>query len=381
MPDPSYRVTLDGQPLEAEIVALLTRIEVRESDSDPTVCALRFNLSQSGEGEFAPLDNGIFNPATKLGVEIEAPGGNVTHMFAGFITHVRPHFEVVESSSYLEVLSMDAAVLMNAEERVASYPDATDGDAVEEVFGRYGISYQGEATNAQHEEKRQLLVQRSTDWELVQRLAKRNGYICYLEADGQSGDVTAYFKPRGVKDTAQPDLALLREGPNLKWLDLQAVMTGPVRVIGAAIDPVRKRIVRGDGTPGLDALGDGLLDGTVEDGLKGAGVNAATALLRDAYPLEAQVAAQSAGATDRALFAVEARGEVDPLLYRGLLRARRPVLIKGIGKTFVGTYWVRAVRTTVEEGVIAQTFVAERNAIGLSGKEDFGQSAEEVPPQ
>ncbi len=381
MPDPSYRVTLDGQPLEAEIVALLTRIEVRESDSDPTVCALRFNLSQSGEGEFAPLDNGIFNPAAKVGVEVEAPGGNKTHMFAGFITHVRPHFEIIESSSYLEVLAMDAAVLMNAEERVATYPDSTDADAVEQVFGNYGITYQGQATNAQHEEKRQLLVQRSTDWELVQRLAKRNGYICYLEPDPTSGDVTAYFKPRGVKDTAQPDLALLREGPNLKWLDLQAVFTGPVRMVGAAIDPVKKRIVRGDGSPTLDALGDGLLDGTVEDGLKGAGVTAATGLIRDPYPLEAQIAAQSGGGTDRALFAVEARGEVDPSLYRGLLRARRPVLIKGVGKTFVGTYWVRAVRTTIEEGVIAQTFVAERNAIGLSGKEDFGQSAEEVPPQ
>lgn len=381
MPDPRYRVTIDDQPLTADVVALLTRLEVRESESDPTVCALRFNSSQSGEGDFAPLDGGVFVAAAKVGVEIEAPGGNPTHLFAGFVTHIRPHFETIESNSYLEVLAMDAAVLMNAEERVASFPDATDTDAAEQIFGRYGLAFDGEATNAQHEEQRQLLVQRGTDWEMVQRLARRNGYICYLEPDPQTGQVTAHFKPRNLQDTPQPDLALLREGPNLKWLDLQAALTGPVRVVGAAIDPVRKRLVRGDGAPDLEPQGEERLGDAIESALTSVGASAAQALLRDPFPLEAQLAALARGATDRALFAVEARGELDPTLYRGLLRARRPVLIKGVGRTFVGSYWVRAVRTTIEEGVISQTFVAERNALGLTGREDFGQSAEEVPPQ
>lgn len=381
MPDPRYRVTIDDQPLAADLVALLTRLEVRESESDPTVCALRFNLSQSSDGELAPLDSGVFVAAARVGVEIEAPGGNPVHLFAGFVTHVRPHFETIESNSYLEVLAMDAAVLMNAEERVAAFPDATDADAVEQTFDRYGIAFVGQPTDAHHEEQRQLLVQRGTDWELVQRLARRNGYVCYLEPDPQTGEVTAHFKRRSLDDPPQPDLALLRDQPNLKWLDLQAALAGPVRVVGAAIDPVRKRVVRGDGTPDLEPQGEAKLGDTIEAALKSAGAFAAQAMLRDPPPLEPQLAALATGATDRALFAVEARGELDPTLYRGLLRARRPVLIKGVGRTFVGAYWVRAVRTTVEEGVIAQTFVAERNALGLTGREDFGQSAEEVPPQ
>lgn len=381
MPDPSYRVTIDDQPLEADVVALLTRIEVRESESDPTVCALRFNLAQSGEGDFSPLDRDVFTAAARLGVEVQTPGSPTIHLFAGFVTHLRPHFETIEANAYLEVLAMDAAVLMSAEERVASFPDATDADAAEEIFGRYEVTFEGEPTDAQHEEQRQLLVQRGTDWELVQRLARRNGYVCYLEPDPQTGKVGAHFKRRNLQDPAQPDLALLREQPNLKWLDLQAVLTGPVRVVGSAIDPVRKRIVRGEGNTELDPLGEERLGDTLEAALTSAGAPAAQALLRDPPPLQAQLTALSTGATDRAQFAIEARGELDPTLYRGLLRARRPVLIKGVGRTFVGTYWVRAVRTTIDEGVISQTFVAERNALGLSGKEDFGRSAEEVPPQ
>jgi len=191
--------------------------------------------------------------------------------------------------------------------------------------------------------------------------------------------MTVFFRPRGVADPPQADLTLLRDGANLTWLDLQWVMTGPVRCAGAAIDPLAKRIVRAEGVPGLDPMGDGLLDTPIEDGLRRAGASAATALLRDPLPLEAALQAEGRAATDRALFTVEARGEVDPTLYRGLLRARRPVLIKGVGRTFAGAYWVRAVRTTVDEGVATQTFVAERNAVGTSGRERFGGSAEEVP--
>lgn len=381
MPDPRLQVTIDGEPIEAEILGLLSRIEVRESDADPTLLALRFNCTQSPDGEFMPLDAGVFLPAAKIGVQVEAPGGSTVHLFAGFITHVRPHFEVVESNSYVEILAMDAAVLLNAEERVEAYPDTTDGDVAQQIFGRYQLDFQGETTNARHEEKKQLLVQRGTDWEFVQRLARRNGFVCYLEPDPQSGAVKAYFKPRALKDTPQPDLTVLRDDPNLKWLDLQATMTGPTRAKGAAIDPLAKRIVRSDGAPVLEPLGDALVDADLDKGLKQAGATGATTLLRDPPPLEAAIAAEGSAATDRALFTVEARGEVDTTLYRGLLRARRPALIKGVGRAFAGVYYIRAVRTTIDEGVISQTFVAERNALGLSGKEDFGQSAEEVPPQ
>lgn len=381
MADPSYRVTLDDQPLEAEVMGLLNRVEVRESESEPTVCALRFNLSQDGRGDFSPLDDGLFEPATRIGLQVQTPGSNAVHLFAGYLTHLRPHFETIESNAYLEVLAMDASVLMNTEERVASFADLTDADAVEEIFGRYGITVEAVATDAAHEEKRQLLVLRGTDWDMVRRLARRNGCLCYLEPDPQTGEVTAHIKPRDLDETPQADLALLRETQNLKWVDLQAVLTGPTRATGAAIDPIAKRIVRGEGEGELDPQGEQPLTRAIEDGLSGAGAQGTANLLRDPYPLAPALAATATAETDRAGFVVEARGEVDPALYRGLLRARRPVLIKGVGRTFVGAYWVRAVRTTIEEGVVAQTFVAERNALGLTGRETFGQSAEEVPPE
>lgn len=55
--------------------------------------------------------------------------------------------------------------------------------------------------------------------------------------------------------------------------------------------------------------------------------------------------------------------------------------MRGVGRRFSGVYYVRSIRTTLDQGALLQTFVAVRNATGQSGDESFGQSAEEVPAE
>jgi hypothetical protein len=378
---PAFNIFVSGHQLAAEVLAQLDRLEVRESEDEPSVAALRFGLAQSDKGEFAPLDDELFTPAAPLAVEITAPGARALRLFDGFVSHVRPHFEAIESNCYVEVMAMDVAMILDAEERTESYPDKTDADAARDVLNRYQLPSTIDSTNATHEEKRQLLVQRSSDWDFLRQLARRNGFVVYFEYDPGQKKVAAFFRRRPVSDPPQPDLAVLTGDANLNWIDLQLVSTGPVRHTGSSIDPIAKRLIRSDGSPVLAPLGDALIDGDIEGGLQQAGASATTALLRDPVPLDAAIADEGSGATDRDLFAVEARGELDPELYRGLLRARRPVLLRGVGRRFSGTYFVRTVRTTLEEGVLTQTFVAERNAIGVAGSEPFGESAEQVGPE
>jgi hypothetical protein len=278
----------------------------------------------------------------------------------------------------VEVLAMDFAAVLDAFERTESYPDMTDSAAVEQVAQRYGLNVNAADTAENHKADYQLLVQRSTDWQFVRQLARRNGYVCYFESDGQP---VLHFKPRDLEGTPQADLTVLQAGANLQWLDVQWLTTGPVRWTGQAIDPIRKRVVRGEAATTLEPLGkDGLAD-SIEDALKALKAEGSAWLLRGPRPTADGIAAHSSGATDEARFVIEARGEVDPRLYRGLLRARRTALIKGAGSLLSGTYYVRNVRTTVDEGQLSQTFIAERNALGQTGQEDFGQSAEEAPPQ
>jgi hypothetical protein len=152
-----------------------------------------------------------------------------------------------------------------------------------------------------------------------------------------------------------------------------------VTVTGAAIDPIAKTLIRADGSPTLDVMGADDAAGAVERGLTGSGATGSVALLDDVIPLDDAIAAQASAATDAARMVIELRAELDPDLYRGIIRPRRPVLVRGVGSRMSGTYYVTSVRTTLESGQLMQSFAAVRNATGLGGQEDFGQSAEEVP--
>jgi len=381
MPDPSLGIQLDGKALPGDVMARLTQVEVRESDADPTIATLRFSLAQGPDGRFFVLDDTLFGPATPVDVDIAAPGGLSTRLLSGFVTHVRPHFEAIESNCYLEILVMDVGALLDVEERVASYPDSSDSEAAEEIFKRYKIENEVKASAARHAADRQLLVQRGTDLDFLAGLARRNGYAFFFEYDPDKKKVIALFHPPDLEGTAQADLTILQGDDNLEWVDFQWSAAAPVRVVGHAIDPFAKQILTST-SEGVNAEGGerGLAD-DVEAGLKKRGVEFAQHLLRDPLPLEAAISAEGDAATDRAKDLVEARGQVDPTLYRGLLRARRPVLLKGVGDRLSGRYYVRGVRTEVVEGRVTQTFVAHRNALGRTGRERFGQQAEEVPPQ
>jgi hypothetical protein len=380
VPSPRINVLVAGSPLDGVVLAQMTRAEVRESDCDPSVLALRFSLVQHPDGEFGPLDDDLFEPGVVLSFEIEPLGGLTQRLFEGLVTHIRPHFETIGSNAYVEVLAMDAAVLLDAEERVAAWPNMTDSDVVSQILSDYQIAVQADETSVRYDEDRQLLMQRATDWRFLQHLAQRNGARFYFEYDDAQQQVVAHFAALDVGGPPQPDVVLLQDGQCLNWADLQLVATGPVAMTASALDPIGKQLVRGSGAPALALMGKDDAAAAVESGLKAAGATASLAFLRDPFPLDEAIGAEATAATDAARFVIELRAELDPALYRGLLRARRPVLVRGVGRRFSGIYYVQSVRTTLEGATLLQSFVATRNATGQTGQESFGQSAEEVPP-
>ena len=381
MPSPRVNILVADSALDPAVLALLDRAELRESDTDPSVLALRLRLEQRPDGEFRPLDDALFEPGTDIAFELEAPGGLMQRLFVGHLTHVRPHFETIEANSYLELIAMDAAVVLDAEERVAAWPNMKDSDVAGDILQTYNLTAAVDDTPVTYDEDRQQLVQRATDWRFLQFLARRNGLRMYLEYDGAQQQVVAHFAAPDVDGTPQPDVAILQDGASLKWVDVQLLATGPETWTGSAIDPIAKQIVRGDGTAALAVMGADDAAQAVEAGLTGAGAGASVGLLRDPFPLDGAVGAEATAATDESRLVIELRAELDPALYRGLLRARRPVLVRGIGRRFSGVYYVRSLRTTMEGGELKQTFTAVRNATGQSGDEQFGQSAEEVPAE
>ena len=380
MATPRFSIEIDGTRLPGAALGKLDGLELSEADNSPARLAMRFRLGQGADGTYALLDDGPFAPGAEIRLTLAAPGGSDQILFAGYLSHLRPHFEEPEANSYLEVLAADPAMVLAAEERVASYPDAADSDAASEIAGRYGYQTKMEDTSAQLAADDMLLIQRADDWTFLRHLAARNGFVAFFEPDPQSGDPICHFHPRNTGDAPQADLTILRENTNLSWIDFEVAHDRPEKRVAFAIDAVAKRRVRADGEARPEPMGEGLLTTEAAEGLGRAGATGSLRFLRGALPRDAALNADADGRGAEDHLAVEARGALDPALYRGLLRPHRTVLIKGVGDRLSGSYYVQELRTEMKDGTLSQSFVAVSNALGRKGGEAFGQSAEEEEP-
>jgi len=86
---------------------------------------------------------------------------------------------------------------------------------------------------------------------------------------------------------------------------------------------------------------------------------------------ELQTAAQAE--VDRTSWAITAEGEVNTVAYGDVLRAKRPVLVRGAGRQFSGIYYVERVLHSFTGDGYTQQFSLRRNAAGLTGQEDYQQ--------
>jgi hypothetical protein len=66
----------------------------------------------------------------------------------------------------------------------------------------------------------------------------------------------------------------------------------------------------------------------------------------------------------RAPEAVRAEGDLDSARYGHVLRARRPVGVRGAGTTYDGFYFVRRVTHTIRDGEYSQSFSLSREGTG-----------------
>jgi phage protein D len=89
-----------------------------------------------------------------------------------------------------------------------------------------------------------------------------------------------------------------------------------------------------------------------------------------AQSAEVQRYAQSV--VDRSSWSIVADGELNTVAYAKVLRAKQPVMVRGVGKQFSGRYYVEKVHHTISgDGAWVQRFTLRRNAVGLTRREDF----------
>ena len=367
----SYALLVDGQPVDPAVLAAVQQLDVEDHAdlADILRLAVGIGVREDGTG-WTVLDDDLFGRLRRLTVTLTVGSGQAETLLHAHVVETRAELSSQPGHSVLRVVAMDPSVLMYLEEKIRAWPDMTDADIADSVFGEYGFTAKVEPTQPARQDDDAPTVQRGSDIQFLRRLAGRNGCECYVDVEPTSGAVEGHFHPPKLEDEPQGVLSVnLGSATNVDRFAARFDMLRPVTVDAGSLDTEDEdeQRVQVD-QPSLRALGKagaGPDDQPRKVLLTGTGLSQAGELQRYAQAV-----------ADESAWALTAEGELDTALYGGVLRAKRPVLVRGAGQQLSGTWYVERVLHTFTADGYTQRFTLRRNALGVTGQERFADAGD-----
>ena len=355
MPETRLLIEIDGDAVADQDLAQVGAVQAEEATEQADALMLAAQLQAGQDGEWTSLLDPLTAPRTKVAVQITR--GDVLYRFEGLSTEASWQLDA-DGDSRLSVKAVDRTLELDAEEKVVAWPGTSDSGIAEAIFSSYGLSAEVEDTPDGPDPDVHVVLQRGTDWAFLRALAAKWGYAVYLESDGRR--LTGHFHTLDPLADPQGELAL-GFGGDARKAHVEAKLVAGRRVKAARIPALSDTAQDGDAT------GDDQAQGSDSLAAQTTVLLAPTDVVGEVEPLAA-----ATGLARDSAFAVQLTAEIDTDAVGLLLRARRPVLVKGLGSSLSGRYLVERVRHLVTTDRHVQQLTLARNALGLKGDEPFG---------
>jgi phage protein D len=363
----AYKLEIGGAPASPELLSVVETIEVEDHAELADMLRLRLAIAVRGDGsDWTVLDSNPFTRLAQVRVGVTVGTNPERRLIDARVIESRVEFSNEPGGSRLEVIGMDPTVLLNLEEKVRPWPDMTDSDIAAAIFGEHGFAAEVEATQIARQEVDRTIVQRGTDMQFVRQLAERNGYECFVELD-DTGTPKCHFHPPRLDQPSQGVLSVnFGQATNVNEFVARHDMLRPATVAAAGLD-----VETGD-----DQTGE-----SEQSQLRGLGSSPATAgdnprrilLTGTGLSQSGELQALAQALVDRSSWALIAEGELNTVAYGDVIRAKRPVQVRGVGGEFSGTYYVDRVHHIIGGEGYVQRFTLRRNASGVASGESFAQ--------
>ncbi len=354
-------IEIDGEEA-ADLYSAINVVTVELDDEMAAMFRIELSMKLLADGTWTTVDDERFSPWREFKIHAGFDGGT-EQLIRGYLTHVRPLFDNDIARCRIELWGMDATALMDREQKLRHWPDKKDSDIAQEIFGEYGLAVEAQDTTIVHDEKLSTILQRETDIQLLRRLAFRNGFECYVE------DETGYFGPAGFDADPQPAVAI-HFGPesNLGWFRVEVDALAETQIGMFQLDRVEKEVLTSQvatslqpafgAKSGIDLVPPGLSTPQAYVDLTGTtGLTEMDTLCQSVF--------------ERGAWFVTGEGLIAANRYGAVLRPRKPVLIKGIGETHSGNYYVTHVTHSITVDGYSQQFRVKRNGLTPIGDEQF----------
>lgn len=362
----TYTITIDNAPAAAEIIDAIRHIESEDDLGKAGILRLHLGTALSEDGEqWLFVDDGTFPRLTRIQLLVATGSGLPAVVFDGYVAETQLALSEDPGASAFTVIAMDTTALMNLEEKVREWPNMSDSAIATMILGEYALVPVIEDTQPVRTQLDTTVIQRDTDIRFLQHLAQRNGFDVYVRPGPAPGVVEGHFHLPAVDDPPQGVLNVtMGEVSTMRSFSARYEMLRPATASTAGVDARTVTRLPAESTAGdLTELGaTALLDGD----------RPRTTLLRTTGMAEGgALQTLTQAAVDRSTWAVTVDGELDTAIYGDVLRAGGPVLLRGAGSTYSGTYYVETVRHRIEGESYTQHFTLRRNALTATGQEEF----------
>ena len=361
MPNDFLSIKVNGTEL-ADVHAELVSLEVELDEELAGMFRMTVALLLDFDGSWTFLDDDRLALWNRV-VITAGLADDARQLFTGFITYLRPEFDSGMEQCLLGVWGMDASVLMDRVDRLKDWPNKKDSDIAAEVFESYGLTAQVTDTHLVHHEENSTILQRESDIRLLKRLARRNGFECFVAGD------TGFFQPPALDDPPQPVLAVhFGDRTNVDRLSLRVNALTAMNFSMTQLDHDTGAVLSATAETGQQTR----LGGRSPDSLLGSGAEPGSVAVGHAVTIGlAEMTAVTRALCDQGEWFVTADGEVAANQYDNILLPHRTVTIKGIGETYSGVYYVTHVTHRFTADGYTQAFRVKRNALQPAGAENF----------
>lgn len=349
MPDTSLTLEIDGTAVDGERLDRVLDVQVEEATDRADAAIVTALVEAGADGEWTSLLDPLTEPRTPLVIEVAR--GTDVYRFDGLSTEAGWELDP-DGRSQLTVKALDRTLEMDAEEKVVAWPGTSDSAIAQAIFGDYGLQSQVEQTPAAPDPDVHVVVQRATDWGFLRSLAAKWGYAVYLESE--LGRTVGHFHPLDPLADPEGEL-LLGYGGQAGRARVEAQLTAGQRVKAARIPPLSDAVEQGEASGDDEAQGERSLA-------------AQATLLLSPADLEGEIEALAAATSvaRRTAYGLRLNVDVDAA-QAGMVRARRTLLVKGLGSALSGPYLVERVRHRIELSEHRIGLDLVRNAFGAGG--------------
>jgi len=345
-------------PAPYEVMRAVDRVEVTSDAQNGDGFQISFLLSKNQPSDYSLLQGGLLDPPTRVVIAVLL-GVMPQVLIDGIITHHQHAPSAEPGQSKLTVSGKDLSVMLDLEEKIDKHenqPDFAVATKLITAYKKYGLLPEVTLTTGVP-----LIVDlvpfqsHETDLQYIQRMARRNGFVFYIEPKTFLLN-NAYWGPPKRSGVRQPALRL-GPGPsaNLKSIDFSLDALAPIGTEGKFVPPIGNTALP---IPPLPSLRTPPLARRPVPALR-------TTITSDTANQDAGKAANTALASGmNAPEPVVGTGEIDTIRYGNVLRARKLVGVAGTGTSYDGDYYVRRVSHSISVGEYKQTFELGREGTG-----------------